>query len=484
MTLPARGLPRMSGFTIGEMKANAFLKLNALLLASLTGAAFAADRQPNIEAAARVIDSSVHRVTVHPERDDAMLLNPGKGWVQYYGSDKYTKDYIGIGYTRWAWSVLEPQEGHYNWKEIDDFISQFKRHGKKIAFGVISVSTGLGQYVTPKWVFEAGAVALAVPDDSSPTGQQIIPKNWDDPVFLEKLRNFVCALGQRHDGNPDIAFLDIRSYGNWGEGHIGMLKAPGIILTPPDNLKTNYLLPYIEAFAHTQLMVVWGSSIYDEVYNWAVSKGAGMRRDGILSVWSKDGSECFWAYGHAPAVFEYCDGYAEMKKNGWWKPDLLLNTYFKGGKPSYMQWNPEIFDENPDFSRKLGNKVGYHFMLQEAVIPSRIEPGKPFSIQWQWLNDGVAPLYEPCHVAIALLDQNDRVIQKCWMADSHPKTWIPDARTKETTVIDCPPIPQGIYKLAVGLFLNQKDAEPAYRLAIRGRTAEGWYVIGDKIDVP
>ena len=157
---------------------------------------------------------------------------------------------------------------------------------------------------------------------------------------------FVQALGKRYDGSPDIAFLDIRSYDNWGEGHIGMLKAPGVILTPPENLKNNYLLPYVEAFPHSQLMIVWGSSMYDKVYDWAVSKGAGMRRDGILSVYSKDGSECFRAYGHAPAAFEYCDGYAEMKKSGWWKPDLLLNTYFQAGKPSYMQWNPKIFEEN------------------------------------------------------------------------------------------------------------------------------------------
>jgi hypothetical protein len=79
-----------------------------------------------------------------------MLLNPGKGWVQYYGTDKYTKDYISVGYTRWAWSALEPQEGQFNWQEIDGFIDQFKQHGKKTAFGVMSVSTGLGQYVTPK----------------------------------------------------------------------------------------------------------------------------------------------------------------------------------------------------------------------------------------------------------------------------------------------------------------------------------------------
>jgi hypothetical protein len=43
--------------------------------------------------------------------------------------------------------------------------------------------------------------------------------------------------------------------------------------------------------------------------------------------------------------------------------------------------------------------------MQQATIPAKIKPGTEFSIQWQWLNDGVAPLYEPCEVAIAVLDQ-------------------------------------------------------------------------------
>ena len=426
--------------------------------------------------------NQIGTTVVRPAKDDTLLLNPGKGWVQYYGSDQYTKDYIAIGYTRWAWSVLEPKEGQFNWADIDGFIRQFKRHGKKTAFGVMSVSTGLGQYVTPKWVFDAGAVPLAVPDDSSPTGQQIIPKTWDDPVFLRKLKAFVQALGQHYDGNPDIAFLDIRAYGNWGEGHIGMLKAPGIILTPPDNLKTNYLLPYFEAFPHTQLMIVWGSSLYDAVYDWAVSHGAGIRRDGILSVWSKDGSECSRAYGLHPAVFEYCDGYAEMKKNGWWKPDLLLNTYFKAGKPSYMQWNPQIFQENADFCRMLGNRVGYHFILQEATVPTKLKPGKPFSVQWRWLNDGVAPVYEPCHVAIGLLDQQDRILEQQWLTDSKPEKWQPEANTIETVAATFSSASSGPCKLAVGLFLDVKDANPAYRLGIQGRTTNGWYILLDKLE--
>jgi hypothetical protein len=421
-------------------------------------------------------------VTIRPGRDDTMLVNPGKGWVQYYGADKYTKDYIGVGYTRWAWSVLEPKEGQFNWKEIDDFIQQFKRYGKKTAFGVMNVSTGLGQYVTPKWVFDAGAVPLAVPDGSSPAGQQIITKNWDDPVFLEKMKRFVQALGRRYDGHPDLAFLDIRSYGNWGEGHVGMLQAPGIILTPPDNLKNNYFLPYFNAFRHTQLIIPWGSGSYDAIYDWAVAQGAGMRRDGILSKWSKDGSECLRAHGRHPAVFEYCDGYAEMKKSGWWKPEMLRNTYVGCGKPSYMQWDAKIFEENRDLCLSLGNYVGYHFVLEKAVLPSGFRPSVPFQLEFVWLNDGVAWLYEPCHVAIALLDGKSDIKEKHWIAESNPKSWAPGRSKAETYHVEFGSLPAGSYKVAVGLFLDRHETHPAYRLGIQGRTSDGWYVLYDELE--
>jgi hypothetical protein len=284
-------------------------------------------------------------------------------------------------------------------------------------------------------------------------------------------------LGKHYDGNPDITFIDIRSYGNWGEGHIGMLKAPGIILTPPDNLQTNYLRPYFEAFPHTQLMIVWGSSRYDKVYDWAVAQGAGMRRDGILSVWSKDGSECLRAHGHAPAVFEYCDGYAEMKKNGWWRPARLTNTYFSAGKPSYMQWNSKIFEENTAFCLRLGNYVGYHFVLERAVLPAVVQRAVPCPMKLQWLNDGVAFLYQPCHVAVALLDDKNRVTERHWLAEVNPRSWTPGKRQTELATVTFTTANPGTYQFAVGLFLSQDDANPAYRLGIQGRTAENWYVL-------
>ena len=210
-------------------------------------------------------------VTIRPARDDSMLLNPGKGWVQYYGTDKYTKDYISVGYTRWAWSVLEPKEGGSTGKRLMTSSGSSRIRQEDRLRRDERQHWVWAQYVTPKWVFDAGAGRSAVPDSSSPTGQQIIPKTWDDPVFL-KLKAFVRALGKHYDGNPDIAFLDIRSYGNWGEGHIGMLKAPGIVLTPPGQPEEQLLSALSQGISPYPAHHPLGARRYNSVYDWAVAR--------------------------------------------------------------------------------------------------------------------------------------------------------------------------------------------------------------------
>ena len=432
------------------------------------------------------VSLAAETVTVRPVRDDAMLLNPGKGWVQYYGTDKYTDEVINIGYTRCPWSVVEPEEGKFDWSGLDGFIKAFKEHGKKVAFGVINFDGGMGRtYSIPKWVFDDGAVPLAVGDGSTPTKTLILPKTWDDPVYLAKMKEFIAAFAARYDGNPDVAWIDIRDYGNSGECNgdfYGLTKN-----TSAHCLQYDYFAPYIEAFRKTQLIVPWTAAWFDgksadPIYEWAVSKGVGMRRDGICSQWSKDGSETLFAYGHEPIVFEYGNTWADTVKEGFGSPEALM-SYIKAGKPSYLQFHPELYEANRDFCQMLGNKIGYHFILQQATVPRRIKNGAACAIEWKWLNDGVAPIYTPCHVAIALLDQNGRVVQKQWLTGCDPKSWKSDEVATENVSATFSKVPSGTYQLAVGLFLDDKDADPVYRLGIKGRTAHGWYVLYDMLQV-
>ena len=425
-------------------------------------------------------------IVVHPVPDNTMLINPGKGWVEYYGPTAYTNDLISVEYTRPCWADLEPSEGKYNWKVFDSYIETWTKYGKKAAIGVINTDGGR-QYSTPKWVFDAGAVPLAMPAGYLPEGNRVIPKAWDDPVYIAKMKKFIAAFGARYNGNPNLAFVDIRSYGDCGECNGAFPKFIGN--TTQDNLKNNHFGSYIQAFPNTQLIAPWTAAWFDgksaePIYAWAVSKGVGIRRDGICSHWSKDGSECLLCYGHAPAVHEYADTWAGTVKDGNESPETLMR-YVHGGKPSYMQFHPEFYEANKDFCHMLGNKIGYHFILRRAEIPGTIQAGVPFPLKLTWLNDGVAPLYEPCRVALALLDKNNNVVEKQWLLGSNPKSWMPDAPATEGLNVTFSSVPSEGYKVALGLFLSQKDANPAYKLGILGRIPSGWYILtGDAMAVP
>ena len=45
--------------------------------------------------------------------------------------------------------------------------------------------------------------------------------DFDDPIFLDKLGYFLAAAAARYDGSPEVAFIDVGSFGIWGEGHTG-----------------------------------------------------------------------------------------------------------------------------------------------------------------------------------------------------------------------------------------------------------------------
>ena len=126
--------------------------------------------------------------------------------------------------------------------------------------------------------------------------------------------------------------------------------------------------------------------------------------------------------------------------------------------------------------------MGYHFVLQKAVLPKTFQASSPIRVKFEWLNDGVAYLYEPCQVAVALLDGKNKLVEKQWLTGSDPKKWPPGQSTKETFDLTFASISPGAYKLAVGLFSNPSDSTPAYRIGVQGRTPDGWYVLYDGIE--
>jgi hypothetical protein len=142
-----------------------------------------------------------------------------------YGSRLATTDLLpdwpGLSfiYLRIPWSYIEPREGEFNWSVVDTPMQRFVPRGLKACFR-FSCSESWMEYATPEWVKEAGARGYRFTPGRgvSPDGPYWEP-DFDDPVFLEKLNAFLAAAAARYDGHPDVAFIDVGSFGVWGEGH-------------------------------------------------------------------------------------------------------------------------------------------------------------------------------------------------------------------------------------------------------------------------
>lgn len=440
-------------------------------------------------------------VTVSPTPSSAVVLNPGKGWALYGDAPAHDNRLLAVsnlGYRRFEWADLEPSEGSFDWAPVESFLAGWDKLGKQAAFGVMCLSSHTRRpdgYSTPKWVFDAGSPRRIVElkeikqQTTGTPGVKVVP-TFNDPVFLEKLSTFLKAMGRRFDGERRIAFIDVRSYGNWGEGH--MHPFGGEPITSEEF--RHHIELHLKAFKATRLCVSCENqrSPHVSVYDWAVKeKGCAARRDGICG--NSDGSETLRAFGIAPAVFELFGPYEMLKEQGWWHGRDRENRKGYGhrledcveiGKPSYIDLSRggksglELLTAEPGLVNRLANRMGYHFLIEEVSYPGAFARSRPTTAAFRWRNAGVAPIYVPCHVAIGLLDASDRVRASCWPPEAKPKNWAPDQTVSETLTLRFPDAPPGSYQLSVGLFENRAAENPSIRLGIEGKTARGWHVLG------
>ena len=106
---------------------------------------------------------------------------------------------------RWAWQNVEKSEGVYDWSYFDKQIPLVANAGKKVLFRISS-----GGKNTPSWVFGSGPQTFSFLDTNpyAPTYNQTvtIPVFWD-PIFLQKKKKLIVAMGQHFTSNPDIVMV-------------------------------------------------------------------------------------------------------------------------------------------------------------------------------------------------------------------------------------------------------------------------------------
>lgn len=434
-------------------------------------------------------------VVVKPAISTRAVVNPGKGWVAYGKAENQPKEVlamVSLGYSRFVWGEIEPEEGVYQWEIIDNAIKSWSDAGKQFAFGVMCASSHSKNFwTTPKWVFDAGALYdtfelknTKLSTEGNP-GTKLVPL-FDDPVFLAKLNKFVQALAARYDGNPNIAFIDIRSYGNWGEGHMYPFGKPDI---SAEKFKEHIQI-HRDAFKKTLLQLPTGKHPeFLPVQDWAVSIGVGLRRDGICG--NSNGSEVSGCAGKMPAVFEFYGNYEMMKGLGWWegKKDnqgrgFKLAECVETGKPTFCDLSRggtsglRLLQEDSLLVKALTNRLGYHLLIKEVSYPKKILAEKPANISVSWLNSGVANLFLPVKVSFALISKEDKIVAVCDATHSKPELWQPDIPVNVDDLLRFNAAPAGDYTLAVGIRQPDDNMKPSIKLGNDLITLDGWYQIG------
>lgn len=367
-------------------------------------------------------------VTVRPQDTGAALVNPGMGWTMHfysnipanYGSklapSDTLEDFPGLStvYLRIPWAYLEPEEGVFNWALVDTPAQRWISQGKRVAFR-FTCSENWIKFATPEWVKAAGARGTFYEFGKGPvaTGGCWDP-DFGDPIFLAKLGKFLSAAAARYNGNPSVAFIDVGTYGMWGEGHTHMSSQ-----VPPDReleIVKKHIDLHVRLFDRTQLCISDDVVGHDKpgahfpATDYALSKGVSLRDDSILvqppprSWYHDEMAQAFWPT--LPVILEH-EHYGGSKERGAWGDGSLLAKAVEDYHASYMSihWWPRVeLEENRALIDRINRRMGYRLQLREASWPEEVLVGQRFAVTLRWANAGVAPCYGGGHAAITLKD--------------------------------------------------------------------------------
>ncbi|UCG59197.1 MAG: DUF4832 domain-containing protein [Phycisphaerales bacterium] len=373
--------------------------------------------------------SAQQRTIIRPEDTGGALANPGMGWGFHYYSNVPTNygsrlqpsdtlnDFPGLThiYLRIPWAYLEPEEGKFDWSALDIPAQRWVEKGKQIAIRISCCESWM-RYATPQWVEKAGCKGHDfTPGKGAIDDGTYWEPDYDDPVFLDKLDHFLAALAARYDGSPEVAFIDIGSFGVWGEGH----TYHSTKLPYSSETIIRHIDLHLKHFKKTLLaanddFVSHGRG--EASIEYASKRGLTLRDDSILvqpkpnAYFHADLAQMFWP--KVPVVLE-CEHYGSSKRRGAWEDGRLYLQAVEDYHASYASihwWPREFLEANRDLIGRINLRLGYRLQLVEASWPSQVQMDSTVRFCLKWRNAGVAPCLPGGCPAVTLKDDKGGIV--------------------------------------------------------------------------
>jgi hypothetical protein len=418
------------------------------------------------------------------QEDAGFLQIPGVGWQTFYCIADEDNSLSGLpfksgtAYYRWYWVSLEPEEGKYAFDMIDLLLQRCRQNNQALAFRIMCEDPwGEG---LPEWLISKGIRRTYTPCPQE--GAHYAP-DMSDSVFIYYHKKLIRALGERYDGHPDLALVDIGSVGLWGEWHIYCDTA----LMPSRKIRKEITDLYFEVFPHTPL-----TSLADDTTNvkYAVGKGrCGWRGDSWGNApapgvdWNHHVNSYWPTNNRLPNAWK--TGTVAMEPgepggtmNGWVAPvknivddAIAWHVTFAQNKSKTI---PAAF--LPEIER-LVMKMGFRLVLRNLTYANTVKAGALIPIYLKFDNLGIAPPYRDHRIAFRLKDKQN-IIRGVVMTDQSILGWLP-GETEVNVNYQLPAdLETGNYTLEMGLVFHS-SIEHSIPIANKGKTSDGWYQLGN-----
>lgn len=416
------------------------------------------------------------------------IVNPHKGFVQYAWSSNFLSsvyweaalaygtneawDYCTVVYTGCGWNKIQKGKNEYDWSFIDDLLQLCAESGRTLGWRIYPTDTGAkkeaepgsGEYV-PQYIYDEGCKFVDATIKGTET--KIKVPDWSDPIYIQACKDFAAEMARRYDGDERVEFIDIRSFGNWGEWHCSQLVDSEM---PSEEIQKDMIAYYKSVFKTTQL--VMPSDCRGDVYNYALSLGIAKRDDGLIQIAGRENdlAKCYEA--GLPTVGENCDIYEKLltldDSDRWhqkwtlerWKSVINVAhlTYYELDRQSCAM---TFFKDNAQYVKEMTTKLGYNFEVTAAHIA--FDENLKLQLEVTIKNTGLAPAFFDVNLIADITDSkgnrkaqigSTKKIKKGSFADGDEKTYV--FYSSSTSLCRGDSICLGLYENSSSLFPNVK----------------------------
>lgn len=450
--------------------------------------------------------SDTTKITYTLKPFDGPLSNPHKGFTvptggawtfvpefEYgpYGSlNNRAWDLVSYGSGYQQWNKLNPAKDVYDWTELEKLLNALAEHNMTYALRVLPYTPSFiksdfppqEEYDwTPPFVYEMGAKKIQI--DLRGTEYHAYAPVWDDPIYLQAAKDFAKALAEKYDGDPRIEYIDVRTFGEWGEWHTSHMLGS---VMPADSVLKDMLDYYASVFKKTQLVLP--SNGFGDVYTHALDLGITKRDDGFIGIPGRPDTLLRAYNANLPTIAENIAGYRTM---------LTYDDLIPGGSQKWTaeRWMDAIttahltyyvldqdndcgyyfYKDNKALADSMSKVIGYNFTVTQAELLTVTAAGTPAdttagnaatnTLNITVTNTGVAPCFFDVYLVAEFVDSTGAAIAQLGETVRIPKGTFKDGALQEFSFSGA--VPAGGVNLATqpGVFvaLSLFESEEAYK---------------------